>query len=93
MHMLNFYVILQFSPTILKFPKFELKHRFSMVLASDCSDTTVGMRTLSTECAAEAHWHAQPLYSRDHARKANEKGRVEEITSYKLVRVDFFSNS
>jgi len=54
--MLNFYVILQFSPTILKFPKFELKHRFSMVLTSDCSDTTAGSRTRSSECAAEAHF-------------------------------------
>jgi len=56
--MLNFYVILQFSPTILKFPKFELKHRFSMVLASDCSDTTVGLRTRFIECAAELDSHA-----------------------------------
>jgi len=58
MYMLNFYVILQFSPTILKFPKFELKHRFSMVLGSDCSDTTIGLRTRFIECAAELDSHA-----------------------------------
>ena len=79
MYMLNFYVILQFSPTILKFPKFELKHRFSMVLTSDCSDTTAGMRTRSSECAAELASHAQPWFSRDHARKANEKEESKKL--------------
>jgi len=29
-----------------------------MVLASDCSDTTVGLRTRISECAAELFTHA-----------------------------------
>ena len=90
MHMLNFYVILQFSPTILKFPKFELKHRFSMVLTSDCSDTTAGSRTLSSQRAAEAHWAcATPIQpgsrSKSHRKRKSRRNYLVQVSTCRFL--------